>query len=196
MDGWFDTGGGKEELMIEDYASNGVDAYSACCYCQWSGSPTPKSQEYYVSKGGKDTSTCLGTTTSCATIKSALTKANDAMATDITINIAEGNYPYRSSTVHLCKNFISNSHVIRSLTIRGQGEVKVDCGDTYYFLSLGSFNTGRIVNVTVENLSIDRGFDDVRSCLIVPLFSCTEPVLTLISIPAYPLGIHPFFLCM
>ena len=161
--GWRNSGGGKEDLMIEDYASNGVDAYSACCYCQWDGSPAPKSQEYYVSKGGKDSDTCLGTTTSCATIKSALTKAKNAMATDITINIAEGDYPYVSSFVHLCKNFISNNHVIQSLTIRGQGEVKVDCGDTNYFLELGWINTGRIVNVALENLSIHRGIGVVST---------------------------------
>jgi hypothetical protein len=148
--------------MIEDYASDGIDAYSACCYCQWDGYPTPKSQEYFVSAAGNDSNTCLSSTTSCATIKSALVKAKYSMTTDITINIAEGNYPFLSSGNHLCNNFILNSYVIHSLTIRGLGAVTVDCGDTFHFMDLGWRNTGRIVNVKVENLNITRVFDTVR----------------------------------
>ncbi len=51
---WFSTGGGKYGLSIEDFAKNGVDAYSACCYCQWAGPPAALSKTYYVSLNGKD----------------------------------------------------------------------------------------------------------------------------------------------
>jgi hypothetical protein len=53
-------------------------------------------------------------------------------------------------------NDIQNSYLINSLTITGQGEVTIDCG-TQYFMRLGSINTGRIVNVKVENLTVRGG---------------------------------------
>ena len=88
--GWTVTGGGKYGLSIEDGAKDGVDAYSACCYCMWSGAPTPLSKTYFVSLSGKDTNSCTSPILACRTIKSALTKAKAAVATDITIKVAEG----------------------------------------------------------------------------------------------------------
>jgi hypothetical protein len=73
--------------------------------------------------------------------------------------------------LHLCKNIIQNSYLINSLTITGQGEVTIDCG-AQYFMELGSINTGRIVNVKVENLTVRGGVSDIAAIsLLVASFS-------------------------
>ncbi len=64
--------------------------------------------------------------------------------------------------LHLCRNNIQNSYLINSLTITGQGEVTIDCG-TQYFMELGYVNTGRIVNVKLENLTVRGGVSDIAS---------------------------------
>ena len=87
---WKTTGRGKNGESIEDSARDGVDAYGACCYCMWNGPPTPASRTYYVSLTGKDSNSCTMAGQSCRTIKSALTKAKNIQATDITIKVEEG----------------------------------------------------------------------------------------------------------
>ena len=88
--GWKTTGGGKNGWSIEDYAKDGVDAYSACCYCMWDGAPTPLSRTYFVSITGKNSNGCNSPNQACRTIKGALSRAKTAVATDITIKVAEG----------------------------------------------------------------------------------------------------------
>ncbi len=88
--GWDATGGGQYGYSIEAGATNGVDAYSACCYCMWGGAPTPRSITYFVSLSGKDSNSCTSPNLACRTIKSALSKAKTIVATDITIKVAEG----------------------------------------------------------------------------------------------------------
>ena len=87
---WDITGRGKDGENIEDSARDGVDAYGACCYCLWNGPPTPVSKTYYVSLSGIDSNSCTSAGQSCRTIKSALTKAKNIVATDITIIVGEG----------------------------------------------------------------------------------------------------------
>ena len=67
-------------------------------------------------------------------------------------------YPYLDF-LHVCKNNIQNSYLINSLTITGQGEVSIDCG-SQYFMELGFINTGRIVNLKLENLTVRGGVSD------------------------------------
>jgi hypothetical protein len=89
--GWDTTGGGKDGYSIEDYAKDGVDAYSACCYCMWSGAPTPRSITLYVSLNGKDSNPCTSRASACRTIDIALTRARTPVKnTDITIIVQEG----------------------------------------------------------------------------------------------------------
>jgi hypothetical protein len=87
---WNTAGGGQAGYSIEDFATNGVDAYNACCYCMWGGFLPPLSITLYVSLNGTDSNSCTSPTLACRTIKSALTKATNIVATDITIKVAEG----------------------------------------------------------------------------------------------------------
>ena len=76
-------------------------------------------------------------------------------------------YPYSSSptgsSLHLCNNFITSSHLISSLTITGQGVVSIDCGNQVKFLKAGiaGTNAGRIVNIRLENLNVKGGVSSI-----------------------------------
>ena len=62
---------------------------------------------------------------------------------------------------------MQNSYVISSLTITGQGVVNIDCG-LQNFIDL-EYNTGRIVNVRLENLDVRGGVGKI--ILLAPVVS-------------------------
>jgi hypothetical protein len=60
---------------------------------------------------------------------------------------------------------MENTYMVTSLSIAGKGSVIIDCG-TEKFLDLGRRNTGRIVSVKVENLTVRGGVGFIMVNLI------------------------------
>jgi hypothetical protein len=78
-------------------------------------------------------------------------------------------YPYSpdSPSSSLCNNYMENTYMVTSLSITGKGKVIIDCG-MEKFLELGRRNTGRIVSVKIENLTLRGGVGFIGVNLFFP----------------------------
>ncbi len=78
--------------------------------------------------------------------------------TDITVKVGAGLYYYSpTDSLNMCNSYIQNNYIVGSLTIIGQGNVTVDCLSQQKFLKLGTTNSGRILDVTLENINLIGG---------------------------------------